>query len=236
MSELEKQSTQSFLDGNWPQTVDRARQWAKEDSENPIPHALLNIAYTELQANDASKAELDLAYGSSDQVTKVEEWASALSLSNRDNPRAYLLRGAAFEVGGDNQTAIDSYGRAIAVDPTFKQGYESLGNLYLANHRLDDALATYLNLLERNPNYSAAYDHIATVHVMKGDISGAVVYFEKAVALDPNDVTSQYNLASAYLDSGAPEKAVSVLQKVVQLDPSGEAGQDAREKLVELSK
>ncbi len=236
VDEAEKQSTQSFLEGNWPQTVDRARQWAKQDSENPVPHALLNIAYTELQARDAMKAELEPAYGSSDRVTKVEGWASALVLSNHNNPRAYLLKGLAYEVAGDNQTAIDAYRAAMTVDPSFKQGYESLGNLYLANHMLDEAQAVYSALLERDPNYSAAYDHLATVYVMKGDMQQAVSYFEKAVAHDPNDVTAEYNLASAYLDRGAPEKAVPVLQKVVQLDPTGEVGQDAKQKLAGLSK
>jgi len=233
----EEQATKSFLSGDLSQTLNDAKLWAAEDPRNPVPHALMNIAYTGLQNRPGLKAELKLAYGSNDRINRVAGWAAGLVVANPNNPRAYELKGLVAEIADDNQSAIEAYHKAMEVDPSYAQGFESLGNLYLATSQPDKALVVYFRLLNENTNCTAvACDHIATVYVMKKNMPRAIEYFEKSVKLDPNDLVGQYNLAGAYLETDANEKAIAAFQKVVELDPNGEVGQDARRKLAYLQR
>jgi len=234
-SDAEARATKSFLDGNWLQTVTNANQWVTEDPTNPVPHALLNVAHAGLEEIGATISERDLAYGSSNYVKRVQEWALVLVVTHKDNPRAYLLEGTAFEMGGYHQTAINMHKKAIEIDPSFVQAIENLGGIYLANNQIDAAMVVFRDLLNRRPNLSVAYDHVAICYVHKGDMSRAIQYFEKSVELDPENVNRLYNLASAYIQSGAIEKAKLVLQKIVELDPTGESGQKAKWKLSKLN-
>jgi len=234
-SQEEKKATASFLKGDFVQTVTDAQVWSVNDPNNPVPHALLNLVYCKLPScDDAMKAECGIAFSSFSRANRVKDWA-ALQLSRYgENVYAYWLKGLAYEIMQDNQAAVSTYKKSIAFDPTFKQGYESLGNLYLLNGSTEKAFAVYSDLLAKHPNYSAAYGHIATIYVTKNDRRKAVEYFEKAVELDPKDLIGQYNLAVGYLVLGQNEKAVATLQAVVNLDPNGGIGQDAKKKLNKL--
>lgn len=229
----EQNATQFFLAGNWTKVVSSGQKWAKEDADNPVPHALLNLAYNMLHKYDAKKAEIMLAYGSASKVAKVKKWASALA-DTHSNAGAYLIKGIACEVDGDNQGAVDAYLQAIKVDPSFEQGFHSLGNFYMANQKLDQAMATYKALLDRNPKCASAYDSIALVYVMKNDMPEAIQYLKKAVKLDPKNVTGWYNLANSYLETEDYENAAVAFLKVVELEPRGSAAQNARKQLEQL--
>jgi len=235
-SDAEAKATKSFLDGNWSQTVTNANRWVAEDPVNPVPHALLNIAHAGLEEIGVTINERKLAYGSKDNTKKVQEWASALVLSHGHNSSAYLLKGAAFENGGDKQTAADMYKKTTEVDPSFTQGLKWLGGLYLDSNQIDAALVIFSDMLNKHPNSSVAYDQVGMCYACKNDWQRAVQYFEKSVELNPKNIGGLHNLAIAYIQVGSIEKEKLVLQKMVELDPAGEFGQWARQKLLLLNK
>lgn len=227
----ETKTTRSYLDGNWLEVTAFGKRWVKNDPFNPVPHALMNIAYTSLQMHREVKTELKLAYNSEVKIKKVLKWASALANANPNNPRAHLLKGLVLEVAGENQGAIYSYNRGIAADPTFSQNYTCLGNLYFFLHKPEEALKAYMPLLKLPGCQGAAYNHIATIWLMKKDEQKALEYFEKSVEVEPNDLVGLYNLASIYEQTGQIEKSTRVLVKISAMDPDGDVGDDARAKL-----
>lgn len=221
----------TFLEADWPQVVKDAKTWVAEDSENPVPHAILNLAYTRLEDHYGVKDELQLAYGSIGKVKKVLNWSSALCEAQPKNPRPYLMKALALEILENNQEAIVCYRKAISIDPKFPQSYTSLGNLYMSLRKTQEALEVFNELLANNPNEFGAYVSIGTVYIIRNDVQKATEYFEKAVQLEPTGLTGLYNLASVYLQTNQQERAVRILLKIVQLDPNGDVGSDARKKL-----
>ena len=222
-----------FLEGNWQNTFKAASNWVTKDSDNPIPHAILNLAYTQLGDRVNLKKELRLAYGTRDNTLKVINWSSELINKNPNNPRAWLLNGLAHEEFGEDDSAQKSYLNSIKVDPAFKQGYESLGHFYLSINP-DKALLFYSKLIEIDSNYSGAYVNIANVYIVKNNLSIAIQNLEKAVSLNPENVVALHNLASAYLQIEKTDQAIQILKKIVELDPYGEVGHDAKNSLSQL--
>jgi hypothetical protein len=72
-SQAAKAAVESFLAGRCSEVAESARRWAAEDSENPLPHALLNLAYTRLAVRDRVKEELRQAYEPPSRAAKVKE-------------------------------------------------------------------------------------------------------------------------------------------------------------------
>lgn len=235
-SQDESAATTSFLDGKWSATIQNAVAWTASDATNPVPHALLNVAYNALNEHGKIKVEYELAYGSSENRSKVKEWAAALVASHPDNPSALVLKGLALEAVDDLPGAIDAYRKAMAVDPSFRLSFFLLGNLYLTNRDADKAIATYSRMLAANPNDADAHTSIAMAYLTKQDMAHVLSHLKKATESDPSNLTAHYNLASAYLQTGATEKGIETLRKIVALDPSGDIGRDARAKLAQLGK
>lgn len=227
----ESAATKSFLEENWQQIIDNSKRWVEADSENPVPHALLNLAYTHMEMHDALRAELKIAYSSPERIKQVQKWAIALVKSNEKNPRAYWLEGIAFESTDNNAAAIQAYRKSMEVDPSFKQGYEALGNYYLASRNYRDAFSVYTQLLEKFPDYGPAYNHVGTVFAVTGQSKSAIKCFLVADKIEPNNLVNMYNLASAYMQNDQNAEAYVILKKIVKLDPFGEVGIDAQNKL-----
>lgn len=230
----EQLATSSFLEGNWNGVVEYGNQWVEENQENPVPHALLNIAYTKLDKHDALKRELNKAYDSKENIEIVLSWAKNLSKEHPDNAKAYLLEGLAYEIYGDNDVAINCYKTCIRVEPNFEQGYQSLGNLYMSNRWMNEAILTYEELLKNIPNNASAYCSIGTVYALMHNMDKAIENLEKAVEIDPKDLDALYNLSMAYLESDNVPKGVVTLLTITQLDPDGKIGRDARNYLNQM--
>lgn len=231
----ENDATDAVLKCNWSKAIESARQWAAADQENPIPHFILNVSYTYSGAREQLKAEIPLAYGTPERIQRVAQWARQIAEKNPTIPCAQQLAGLASEVSGDKSAAVKYYEQAIRLDPRFKQSYEALGTLYLADRQTDKALKAYSDILTFLPNDPSAHIHIANVYIMKDDIKTATSYLEKGVNLDPFDAEAHYNLAMAYFQQGQTQKAKEMFQKVIKLDPVGEVGRDAKDRIRRLS-
>ena len=231
----ENETTKLFLAGDTSQAmIASANEWINSDPDNPIPHAILNLVYNDLRKSVLTKKELKLAYNSRESLQRVMDWSSKLAEKNTNNPHAYLLKGVSFEEYGDNETAIASYKKAIDVDPTYKQGFISLGLLYFYNNQLQEALNVYLALSERYPNYASVYCSIGLVYMKNNEMEKAIKYLKKAVELEPNNLIFLLDLSSMYIDTKATEKAIPILKKIVELDPGGDIGEECRLNLLKL--
>jgi tetratricopeptide (TPR) repeat protein len=232
--EFEFKTTQSFLSGNNPETVINAKRWIKRDLRNPIPHAILNLVYAEMGNYDLLKIELRLAYNSVKRRKIVLDWSSKLVEENKNNSRAYLINGTAFDIARNNQLAISSYLKAINIDQNCKQCLQSLGNLYLYTEQFQKALNVYSEMICRYPDDASSYVCVGLIYDIFNDMEKAIENFEKAVELEPNNLINLYNLSEAYIKIEAKNKAIEILRKIVELDPDGEIGQESKSALSKL--
>jgi len=230
----EKESVKYFVNDDWLKMVECANKWVVKETDTPIPHALLNIAYSQLQDQIKLKKELDLAYGNHHNVITIKDWSSKLLDKYPSNPNVWLLNGIAAEKDNDNKSAIYFYEQSIKVDPHFEQGYLSLGNLYFFVNRLNDALSIYRKLSFINPENSLAYVSSANIYLKKNDIFKAVAYLEHAIHINPHDIIAKYNLARAYIHKREYELAKSLLNNIIELNLNNNIESDAKKLLSQL--
>jgi Flp pilus assembly protein TadD len=95
----------------------------------------------------------------------------------------------------------------------------NLGNAYLHEGRLDDAVAEYRKAIEIKPRNAFAHYNwgVALLQVERPD--EAIAQFQQALEVDPKFAEARYNMGNAYFRKGEMDAAIAEYQKVVALFP-----------------
>jgi tetratricopeptide (TPR) repeat protein len=90
--------------------------------------------------------------------------------------------------------------------------------LLLKEKRVKEALAIYMEILDKDPGHFASLNDIGVLYLQEGKYTSAIINLEKAVRLNPRFVTPCYNLACAYALNKEPEKGMVYLEKAVSIN------------------
>jgi tetratricopeptide (TPR) repeat protein len=146
-----------------------------------------------------------------------------------NNPKvsadAHAILGRILLKTNDDTKARDEFEAAVALDPTFENGYE----LAVASLDLGDGKAAAKIFAEM----LASFGDTAVIHMYFGQAYGrsdfqddAVAEFKKAIAKDPRLPGVHYSLAAAYLNTSGNSKlpeAKAELQQEIALSPKNAA-------------
>jgi tetratricopeptide (TPR) repeat protein len=121
---------------------------------------------------------------------------------NPKDPRLTLLTGRAYATTGNMAKAEELFRRAITLDPTFAEAYNTLGQLYVQQNKLDQARSEYQALAAKQPNNIQAQTMVAMLLHAKGKTAEAKAQYEKVVALDQRASVAANNLAYLYAEEG----------------------------------
>ena len=64
----------------------------------------------------------------------------------------------------------------------------ALGDRYLSQHTLDEAVAIFTWNVQRFPNSSNIYNSLGEAYARKGDTKSAIRNYEKSIALNPGNL------------------------------------------------
>jgi putative PEP-CTERM system TPR-repeat lipoprotein len=124
-------------------------------------------------------------------------------LAKRPNDSALLvLMSRVHTIAREPEKAEAMLRRAIEVDPSNRQPYELLGQLYLAQQKLDGALAEFEEITRRDPKSVSSYTMIGMIHQSRRNNADAQKSYQKALDVNPNAVIAANNLAWIYADQG----------------------------------
>ena len=140
----------------------------------------------------------------------------------RERALAVFDEGGAKLDGGDVAGAIESYSRAIELDPNLAKAYCDRG---LAKDRFHDTQGTTEDCgkaLELDPKLARAYRGRGMAKKRLGDTTGAIEDCSKAIELDPNDLIAYLVRGSTRLSLGDRSGATEDSAKAIELTP-GEA-------------
>ncbi len=114
---------------------------------------------------------------------------------------------------GADQFAIQTYTQAIALDPTNPNLRISLGGVYYALGRYDDAIAAYKMAILAKSDLANAHYNLAIAYQSKKDYTNAIAEVNTVLTLVQKD-SSDYTLAKTLLDSlqAASAKATAPTQ------------------------
>lgn len=90
--------------------------------------------------------------------------------------------------------AIETYTRAIQLNPNDYALYNNRGAAFYATGEFQKAIADYTKALELNPYHFSAYNNRGVVYQEIGSIEQAIADFRKALELDPENKMAKDNL------------------------------------------
>jgi len=148
----------------------RARFEAATDADPEFALAFSQLAQAHANLGFDSEAE---------QASRTaNELADALPDFER-----YLISARHFSLLGQQDEAIDSYGRLLEAAPEDPELHFSLAGLYENIGALDEAYAELEAVLRHDPNYVEARYSIGRVEVRRGNAQVALTHFNQALGL-----------------------------------------------------
>jgi tetratricopeptide (TPR) repeat protein len=153
------------------------------------------------------------------QISLETKSASGATLPEGLKADDLIAAGGAALQNQNYQAAVDSYKRALELEPKNKAAFRGLGAAYLNLQKKDDAIATFNKLLQINPYDEYAYVGIGYSYIIDHDYEKAVDAFRKQVEINPLDSTAQYSLASSLVQLRRFPEALPEMEKTAALMP-----------------
>jgi tetratricopeptide (TPR) repeat protein len=137
-----------------------------------------------------------------------------------DSAASYLFT-ARMLLRQDFGTVAEEYAhKAVSLDPKLPLAHQLLGELYLYESRIDEAIAEFRKELEINPGNAAAYYKLADGYSRVQKYDEAEKLLQRSIWLDSTS-TGPYILLGKVLDKkGETELAVRALLRALAMDPS----------------
>jgi len=236
-TQVEPQEIESaFLQGKWDEVISIGEKRLQGEPDNIVVHFIMSMAYYMKGDYDLQERERSLALEDEKNADAIVAWCEQLAQRFPDNYYAQLLLGSAYRAKDEVNKAMESYQRAVEINPNLPDAYLGLAATYFMSEKVDEAIKYFKKAIELNPKHVAAYYNLGSLYEYNGQIDEAITSFEKTVEIDPNFKEVYMNLGDLYLEKGNKEKAIKAYQKVIELDPQGELGSFAREAIEGIKK
>jgi tetratricopeptide (TPR) repeat protein len=120
---------------------------------------------------------------------------------------------------GDFDDAVAVLRETVRVSGANAKIYTELGQIYIAQKRLDLAQLVLSKALELDANDPAVLNALALLAIRQGKAQEAFNRFDAAVEKDPNYIDARFNKASVLLDAGDYARAKVELAAIVEKRP-----------------
>ncbi len=198
-----------------------------------LPLLLAAVAHAQPRPADplpAAQAALD--QGRSEEALRLIE---PLLKREGKNARALLVRSTARCMEGDLERCRADLDRALALDPTLRQGWLNRSALAIADKRYDDALAALAEAEKLDPRAADNALNQGAVELLAGRLEPATAQFRRYLDRDPAASDAWYLVATNFAFSGYAALAVQHLERAVALDERQRARARADANFAELA-
>ncbi|MDJ0899857.1 MAG: tetratricopeptide repeat protein [Xenococcus sp. MO_188.B8] len=137
------------------------------------------------------------------------------------NSDLYLQEGHYYFERGQAKSAIDSYQKAIKLNPTQPvEVYQNLGAAFVCQNHLPEAINAYQKALDLEPDNVQVYLMLGAIQAQQGNLTEAVKLYKKAIKLEPWHSQFYQSLAEVLKQLGRLEEVVAVCSEGVQFNSS----------------
>lgn len=121
----------------------------------------------------------------------------------------------------DFAPVAEEYARkAVALDPKLPLAHQLVGELYLYQSRIDEAIAEFRKELEVNPGNAAGYYKLADAYSRVQKYDDAERLLQRSIWLDATSTGPYILLGKVLQKKGETELAVRALQRALAMDPN----------------
>ena len=87
-------------------------------------------------------------------------------------------------------------------------------------HRQQDAIQTYLQVIEHEPGHAAAHINVGTLFYNRQDYAQAEKHYRRAIEADPRYALAYFDLGNVLDETGRVEEAIQTYKTALQLAPT----------------
>ncbi|MGD0886384.1 MAG: tetratricopeptide repeat protein, partial [Thermodesulfovibrionales bacterium] len=117
------------------------------------------------------------------------------------------------------QSEVALYRDVVRGSPLKARGHNDLGNAYMDQNRLDEAVQEFITALKLNPDYAMAHYNLGNAYMDQNRLDEAVQEFITALKLNPDDATAYYNLGNAYGKLNRLDEAIIEYKAALSMKP-----------------
>ena len=167
-----------------------------------------------------NKSQLEALVG----FHKTGQFQEALSAINGlittydKDPFLYNIKGSCLCETGDLSASIESFEKAILINPDYAEALYNLGVAYQKLDQPDMAIETYKKAIAIQHAYPTAHHNLGIIYFQKDQMNSAIKSFEWAIAYSPNYSEAIRNLGSALQKINQFDEAKKQFEKVISLD------------------
>ena len=143
------------------------------------------------------------------------EYERAIQLNPNDATARHWFSTDCLATTGDHVSELAEMQRAAELDPLSLVINTNLGNAYLHNNRLDEAIAQFRKAIEMDPNFYFAQWSYGQALMLQKKIPEAIAQFEKAASITDDPIPLAM-LGLAYGVNGRKDDAQKILARLLE--------------------
>jgi tetratricopeptide (TPR) repeat protein len=140
------------------------------------------------------------------------------SLPPDQDPKVFIKKGVALELAGDFDGAVDSFNKALQLDPQNAAAYENRGEARTKQGELTDAISDFGKALQIQPEYDVAFLHRGLAEVTQGDLDAAIGDFNHTLELQPSSGEAFLERGRARYLKGDADGAIADTSEALSLN------------------
>lgn len=180
----------------------------EKDCENPFYNNSLAYAFVQAELYDEAIEHYQKAI----KLNPDKEWTSIV---------CQALGSIYYQIKGNTEAAIASFQAGLILDPENSDIYLSLGDAYMAENDLDNAIRAYCESINVNSEDYRAYSKAGIALWEKDYLEEAIVSYHRAIDLNPEYDIAQNNLGVIYLDGvGVPDESLVYFKRAIEINPN----------------
>ena len=161
---------------------------------------------------------LNTLYGQR-RLAEVVEKADTLIGTFPDETTLFNILGAAHAGLGNLDDAVESFRRAIEIDPTVAEAHYNHGLAVKNKGDLTAAIENYRRAIGIRPAYPEAFYNLGIALRASGDLAGAIRSYREAVKLNPGYTKAHQNLGNALKAKGDLSGAIDSYNQALRTRP-----------------
>ena len=210
------------------EALDGARRLAP-DAETPLAELRLVVHEQRIVVEQdrlrfdprTGQALLDFQLGELERETKESLLTGMVRPMIPPADAAEIWFARAAEWDGDPErweSAVDAYGRVIALDPGYAAAWNNLGLLQHRMGHYERAGECYKAALEADDSCCQAAFNLGSLHEDLGDFPSAIHWYRRALEMEPDYADAHFNLAGVLGKAGRADSAAIHWRRYLELD------------------
>lgn len=155
-------------------------------------------------------------------VNNIKQVPPVTIISQQDLVADYVNEGCTFHHYHNYDKAIESYKKALTINPNHPVANENIGACYKATGNYDLAIEYLNKSIVINPNNDNTYNNLGLSFEKKGLYNDAINNFKRAILINPNFYSPYVNLGSTYINIREYELAKENCQMAINLNPNND--------------